>query len=195
MERRKKVAARKELVRKAMRGLPLQKGAEARISGLLPVLESTFYAVKQKNTPATKGRVEEELRKLVRQSDNLADHLAGMDREAIAIWAYGGGVSYNDAVRRALEVSLILMTSSDWAESGLEATKRASKGKRGPDKIASALRDAAAYVYTELTGRRAGRVYDAGAGKEKDSPFTGFLNSVYAAYGIPSSARSRTRKR
>ena len=105
VERRKKVAARKELVRKAMLGLPLQKGAEARISGLLPVLKSTFYAVKQKNTPATKGRVEEQLRTLVRQSDKLADYLAGMDREAIAMWAHGGGVSYNDAVRSALLIS------------------------------------------------------------------------------------------
>ena len=102
---RKKVAARKEFVRKAMLGLPLQKGAEARISGLLHVLESTFYAVKQKNTPATKGRVEEQLRKLVRQSDGLAVHLAGMDREAIAMWARAGGVSYNDAVRSALSQS------------------------------------------------------------------------------------------
>ena len=87
------------------------------------------------------------------------------------------------------------MTSSEWAKRGLEASKRASKGKRGPDKIASAMTDAARFVYTELTGRRAGRVYDAGAGKEKDSLFTGFLNSVYAAYGISSSARSRSRKR
>ena len=193
MGRRKKVAARKEFVRKAMLGLPLQKGAEARISGLLNVLESTFYAVKQKNTPATKGRVEEQLRKLVRQSDGLAVHLAGMDREAIAMWGRAGGVSYNDAVRSAL---LILMTSSEWAKRGLEASKRASNGKRGPDKIASAMTDAARFVYTKLvTGRRAGRVYDAGVGKEEDSLFTGFLNSVYAAYGIRSSARSRSRKR
>ena len=88
VERRKKLRRwGKSLYEKPCGAFRSKKGAEARITGLLPVLESTLDAVKQQNTPATKGLVEEQLRKLVRQSDNLADHLAGMDREAIAMWA------------------------------------------------------------------------------------------------------------
>jgi hypothetical protein len=149
--------------------------------------------------PASAALVERQLSDLVRYCGKLGNHVRGMHRDAISAWASAGGVtSQVDVTINFLTLFLIVDGSADWAERALAATKSlghpAKRGNPG-DVMAAAMRETAAFVYTRLTGRRAGRWYDAYKNEERDTAFIEFLGRIYEAYGVRASARSRARQR
>ena len=56
------------------------------------------------------------------------------------------------------------------------------------------MRGTAEFVYERLTNWKANIAYDAYAGQERETPFVTFLQSIYGAYGVKASAKSRARK-
>jgi hypothetical protein len=193
--------ARRRKVEEAMRALPLADPAKTQISQLLSLFEMTYYGVnaRKDDLPASAALVERQLSDMVRNCNKLVTDLMAMHRDAISAWASAGSAtSRTDVATNFLTLLLLVDTGADWAERALTTTKlerRAAKRGCPGDAMAANMRDSAAFVYTRLTGRRAGRAYDAYKEEERDTAFIKFLGRIYEAYGVKASARSRARQR
>jgi hypothetical protein len=192
---------RRSSVEEALSSLPLNDKAKSRVSGFVSLFDQTYYAVKRQKDdhPASAAQLKEQLSGMARKCDKLVIHLEGMPRDAVSAWAGAGGVigPTNVAVTFTGLVSIV-HSAADLAEQALMAAKTARAAKRGNpgDAMAASMRETAAFVYKELTGkRRAGRAYDTYKQKEKDTEFSKLLDRIYKAYGLKASARSRARQR
>lgn len=203
-ERKKKDDARRALVEKAMRDLPLRAGAERHIPGLVSLFESTFHAIKRKTkrTPVAEQQIENELKTFSRLSHGLARHIQSMHSDAIIACAAAGstiGKANIEAVTAIVwnlpEIAPTLTSAAGLADRALEASKRAKRVGRKKDAMAAGLREAAEVAFEMLTKRKANKIYDAACSKERESEFTFFLGDIFAAYGRKDvSAMSRSRK-
>jgi hypothetical protein len=190
-------------IEEALRSLPLTDDARPKVSKFVSLFEATYGAVKRQKDdhPANGALVERELSDLVRKCDSLRDHLIGMHRDTISAWAGGGGITDSSDGVGVINVATLfaaLNKAAEWAEQALAANKTARRAaKRGNpgDPMAAAMRDTAAFVYTNLTGKRPGRAYDAYKHEERETEFIKLLRRIYEVYGIRASPRSRARQR
>ena len=189
--------ARRRKVEEALRALLLADDAKKQVFQFLPLFETTYDGVND-DRPISAAQVRQ-LSDMVRLYDKLATHLTSMDQDAIRLWGRAGGI--RDDVKLAanfLKLRLVVQTGVSWAEVALAVAKanhRPAKRGKPVDAIAAALGETTAFVYTKLTGKRAGRRYDAYENKERDTEFIELLRRIYEAYGVKASARYRVRQR
>ena len=193
--------ARKRKIEEALRSLPLTDDARSQVSYFVSLFEMTYYDVKRQKDdhPVSGALVERELSDLVRKCDSLSNHLIGMHQDTINAWAGAGGITGSlDRAISVVALFTVLDKAAEWAERALATNKTAGRAaKRGNpgDAMAAAMRDAAAFVYTKLTGKRPGRAYDPYKNEERDTEFIKLLRCIYEVYGVRASARSRARQR
>jgi hypothetical protein len=192
--------ARARKIVKALGSLPLTDNARRQVSGFVSIFETTYYAVKRRKDdhPVSGVLVERELSGLVRKCDSLGKHLIGMHRDTISAWAGGGGMGSSDGVFNFVALFAALDNAAECAERALATNKTAGcAAKRGNpgDAMAAEMRDAAAFAYTKLTGKRPGRAYDPYKNEERDTEFIKLLRCIYEIYGVRASARYRVRQR
>jgi hypothetical protein len=195
-----KTDARARKIVEALGSLPLTDNARRQIWGFVSLFETTYYAAKRQKEdhPVSGVRVERQLSGLVRKCDSLGKHLVGMHRDTISAWAGGGGMGSSDSVINVVALFAAIDNAAEFAKRALASNKTAGRGaKRGNpgDAMAAAMRDAAAFAYTKLTGKRLGRAYDAHKNKERETEFIKLLRRIYEVYGVRASARSRARQR
>src|SRR5262249_29185349 len=169
-------------VESAMKALPLKIGAEENIRKLSGLFEQTHYAATNKADPATTRVMEGELRALAKSLQKVSDQLASLNPDTIRIWA-----ADTDAQVNVSSLFLTVGAAKGWAESGLDTLKRAKRiggPGRKTDFNAEWMRLTAAYVYEQLTLRKAGSAYDAYSSREIETPFKTFLQRIFEIYGI-----------
>ena len=192
--------ARARKIVEALSSLPLTDNARRQVSGFVSLFETTYYAVKRQKDghPVSGVLVERELSGLVRKCDSLGKHLIGMHRDTISAWAGGGGMGSSDGVIDVVALIAALDNAAEYAKRALATNKTAGRAaKRGNpgDAMAAEMRNAAAFAYTKLTGKRPGRAYDPYKNEERDTDFIKLLRCIYEVYGVRASARHRARQR
>ena len=172
-EREKKQAARERSVAAAIRSLT--SSPEPFVSAF----EMTYYAVKKNDRPATAGTVEKKLTITLRKCANLNKHLTGMHPDVVQALAWSPIAIW--------QLSEYLNEMAGQALVALKAKRHAAKRGNPGNAMAAAMTEAAAFVYTELTGKPANQ------GAKKGS-FEVFLGEIFKAYGIRANPQHRIRE-
>jgi hypothetical protein len=162
-EREKKQAARERSLAAAIRSLT------GNPEPFVSAFESTYYAVKRNDRPATAARVEKQLTITLRKCANLNEHLSGIHPDVVQALAWSPIAIW--------QVSEYLNEMAGQASIALKAKRRAAKRGNPGNAMAAAMTEAAAFVYTQLTGKPANQ------GTKKGS-LEVFLGEIFDAYGI-----------
>jgi hypothetical protein len=176
----KKQRERKRAVEKAMQSLLLHNDeARSRIPPFISLFESAYYDGQRdvRERPGPSAEVKKQLSSLAAKCRALAKDLKVMDRDVVQEWGRAAGAAGPIAV---WQLSEVLAESADTAEQAMAGRRASKKGRHG-DGLATAMTQAAAIVYTELTGEEINRSTNRGS-------FHAFLGKIFKAYDMKPSA-------
>jgi hypothetical protein len=150
-ELEKKKRERKRALEKAMQSLLLDNDeARSRTPPFISLFENTYYDAQRdvRERPAPPAEVKKQLSSLAGKCRALAEELKVMDRDVAQKWGRAAGAGGPIAV---WQLSEVLAESADAAEQAMAGRRASKKGRRG-DVLATWMTQAAAIVYTKLTG-------------------------------------------
>jgi hypothetical protein len=178
-ELEKKRRERKHAVEKAMQSLlPDNDKARSRIRSFISLFESTYDAQRKEGEDAAPAaEVKKQLSALERKCRGLAEDLKVMHRDVIQEWGRAAGVGGPIAV---WQLSELLTESADAAEQAITGRRASKRGRHG-DALATAMTEAAAIVYSQLTGKEINR-------STNRSSFHAFLEETFKVYDMEPSA-------